>query len=531
MTLLSSLVAAWVADTRKNRPALNVFLIALAWLSCLAWMRPLALPDEGRYVGVAWEMLASRDFVTPTLDGMPFLHKPPLFYWLTALFLHIVGPHEIAARGASILAASAAVVAVYLTVSRWLGERCARIAALVLATQPLFFAAAQYANMDMLVAACISIAILLGAAAAIRFEAAVANRRELAGMYVALALGVLTKGLIGLVIPATVLFLWLGFVGQWRTLRSLFWLPGVMTAAVIVVPWFAATQWTHAEFFDYFFVVQQFRRFVGSGYNNVQPIWFYVPVLLVLTVPWSGWLLTAVRPPREARGAKPAVVSLMWIWVGTVFVFFSIPQSKLIGYILPALVPMAILVAHAVTPRFSRSGSALKWFRLSLGAAASVCIGAAVGFALAHPKSSRALAAAMAGEFAPGDGVLFVDDYSYDLAFYLRATVPAFVNTDWNPAEIQRHDNWRKELADAGAFAPTRARERLLDETQMLQAVCDGRIRWVIVKVDRSRSYPFLAQTLPFARDGEKAVWKLDKFDLALRKLAGCEAGGVKRSP
>jgi 4-amino-4-deoxy-L-arabinose transferase-like glycosyltransferase len=70
---------------------LIVFLAALVWLGGLAWMRPLALPDEGRYVEVAWEMFRSGDRITPTLDGLPFPHKPPLFYWITAAAMHLLG--------------------------------------------------------------------------------------------------------------------------------------------------------------------------------------------------------------------------------------------------------------------------------------------------------------------------------------------------------------------------------------------------------------------------------------------------------
>ena len=213
----------------------------------------------------------------------------------------------------------------------------------------------------------------------------------------------------------------------------------------------------------------------------------------------------------------------MWIWLGVVFVFFSAPQSKLIGYVLPALVPMAVLAAQAVAPRLSQDGSSLGWFRLSLGAAIGICVFASVGFAVSHPKSSRALAAAMATQFAPGDGVIFVDDYRYDLAFYLRTVLPALVTTDWDPRDVRRHDNWRKELADAGTFDPVLGKERLIDDAGFRQAVCGGRLRWVIAKTEQAKAYSFLAETPPLAKDGGGAVWHLDTNDPRFRSLAGCE--------
>jgi 4-amino-4-deoxy-L-arabinose transferase-like glycosyltransferase len=76
----------------------QVALIVLAWVGAFAWLRSLMLPDEGRYVGVAWEMVRSGDWVTPTLNGLPYFHKPPLFYWITASSLTLFGNVEWAAR-------------------------------------------------------------------------------------------------------------------------------------------------------------------------------------------------------------------------------------------------------------------------------------------------------------------------------------------------------------------------------------------------------------------------------------------------
>ena len=79
----------------------DALLVAAALFACFAataWMRPLMLPDEGRYVGVAWEMLRSGDWLTPTLNGLPFFHKPPLFYWLDIAAMHVFGQNEVAGR-------------------------------------------------------------------------------------------------------------------------------------------------------------------------------------------------------------------------------------------------------------------------------------------------------------------------------------------------------------------------------------------------------------------------------------------------
>src|SRR5215510_6402133 len=123
-------------------PHLPVRLVApmvFAWLAATAWMRPLALPDEGRYVGVAWEMVRSGNWLVPTLDTLPFFHKPPLFYWLTAAAISILGNNEWAARLPSLLSATGAVVGLFVFLRRWTDQATALTAVLVLATTPFFY--------------------------------------------------------------------------------------------------------------------------------------------------------------------------------------------------------------------------------------------------------------------------------------------------------------------------------------------------------------------------------------------------------
>src|ERR1035438_6688010 len=97
-------------------------LAAFVWLACSIGLRPLTLPEEGRYVGVAWEMLRSGQWLVPTEDGLPFFHKPPLFYWLTAASMQVFGVNVAAARLAPLLGASIGAAGLYLVAKRWAGE-------------------------------------------------------------------------------------------------------------------------------------------------------------------------------------------------------------------------------------------------------------------------------------------------------------------------------------------------------------------------------------------------------------------------
>lgn len=129
------MIAGW------NRKEAGWFLLALAWLALTLGVRPLALPDEGRYVSVAWEMLSSGNWLYPTLNGLPFFHKPPLFYWITASSLGMFGLHEWAARVAPLFGAGIAAFTLYGFVLRQKGTTVARWSLLILVTQP--FSSAQ----------------------------------------------------------------------------------------------------------------------------------------------------------------------------------------------------------------------------------------------------------------------------------------------------------------------------------------------------------------------------------------------------
>lgn len=502
---------------------LVVLAVALVWLGCTAWARPLFLPDEGRYVGVAWEMLRSGNWLTPTLDGLPYFHKPPLFYWLVATSMRLLGAAEWAARLVSVTAATLTVTALWRFLREWVDTRTAQLAAVVLATQPLFFVGAQFANLDMLVAACITLAVLLAAEAVWRREAGRPWRAVLAGAYLAMAAGVLAKGLIGLVLPMLVIGLWLASGRCWRALAGLLWWPGIVLSAGVMLPWFVAEQQRFPGFLHYFVVVQHLRRFAGSGFNGVQPVWFYVPVLLLFGLPWTAWLIGALRRPASFPAPqRPDLPRLMRVWIAVVVIFFSLPQSKLIGYILPALPPLAVLIAGRARPWLDRPA---RRYRVLATAAlsATLCLGVVGFFALNHPKSSRELARSIASMRLPGEGLAFVDGYVYDLPFYLRQVGPVFVVADdWRPAAVAQHDDWRRELADAGNFVDAAARARLLDPYGLREALCAGQVAWVIAPLDTASRQPMLAATAPVFAAGKRAAWHLDATRSATRAALKC---------
>lgn len=500
-------------DAPGRRGLIAVSLLLFAWFAATAWLRPLTLPDEGRYGSVAWEMLSSGRWGVPLLDGLPFFHKPPLFYWISAGAMQWFGVHPWVARMPSLLGATLAAAGLFAFTRRWSGAVHARGAVVVLATQPFFYVGAQFANLDMLVAGCISATVLLGAHAMLLVQQQAPYRAPLAAAYAMAALSVLAKGLIGIVLPGGVLIVWLLVARRPRLLLKLVWLPGLLVFVAVGLPWHWLMQLRYPGFFDYFVIYQHFQRFSTGEFNNRQPFWFYVPVLLLLTLPWSLALPAALRRPASEEARLP-LTSLMWSWAGVVVVFFSLPASKLVGYVLPALPPLAWLLARAL------SGTSLPASRLSKRAgtlavlAALVCVAVPVGVVLAHLPSQRALGLALRAERQPGEPVIFVRRPAYDVPFYARLEQPPMVLDDWNDPQIALRDDWRKELWDAGHFDPAAARTVLIGNGDLVARLCAAPAAWLVASAKQVKAQPEFRGAEQVATARDVALWKLPRAAL-----------------
>ena len=502
-----------------NKKDAGLFLLALAWLALTLGVRPLALPDEGRYVGVAWEMLNSGNWLYPTLDGLPFFHKPPLFYWITAGSLGVFGAHEWAVRLAPLLGAGIAAFTLYGFVLRQKGTTVARWSLLILVTQPFFFGGAQFANLDMLVAGLIATTILLAAEAALNAERGKPYKGMLASAYLGAALGVLAKGLIGAVLPGLVLVVWLAWNRRLVLMRQLAWLPGLALFLLVAAPWFVAMQLRFPDFLHYFFVYQQFQRFAEGGFNNPMPFWFYPPAVLLLILPWSWWLPAAwKRSGREAE-IKPTIRSLMWIWPVVIVGFFSIPSSKLVGYVLPVLPPLAYLIAEGLVRKWGDAPSPrlLKGFALVAGV---VCLSAIAANNAFNHKTNKGVSSLIVAQRQADEPVLFLRDQFFDMPFYLGLKGPVEIFDDWSPASAARTDNWRKVIADAGKFDPARASQLLIDHAQLERVVCSQPVSWLVARKGAEGEYPFLKQIAPLITHEQTVVWRLTRSEI--RSRGGC---------
>lgn len=443
---------------RRRPPAWSPLLLLAVWLVVLAGWRQVTLPDEGRYGGVAYEMLSDGRWATPTLFGLPYFHKPPLMYWIDRAAMALLGPTPLALRAAPLLGGWLLGWALWIEVRARRGLHDAPQALAWLAVLPLFYLGAQYANHDMLVAGWISLAVVSGR------RALGGERLQLGWLcaaWAAMALGLLSKGLIGIVLPGLVVLPPLLLQRRWRALGQALHPAGLAVFGAIALPWMALMQQRYPGFFDYFIVEQHFHRYTQARFNNAQPVWFFLAVLPLATLPASLRLLGALR-----RGGPD-----LW-WILVIVGFFSLPRSKLVGYVLPALVPTALLLAQAWR---GRRGARAAWL-----AGALLCAAAVPALVRWGAPDHRDIGEALHARLAPGDRVVLTGEPFFDLRLQARLDRPPAVLADWEALRQQGGDNWQRELLDAARFDPARGDEVLWTAGRLARERCGPGRLWLV---------------------------------------------------
>lgn len=306
--------------------------------------------DEPAYAGAAREMLETGDWITPRFNERLRFDKPALFYWLIGLSYRAFGISEFAVRCWSALAGVALVLLVAWAGRRWFGERAGVRSGLALATCMLTALLARAAVTDMLLALCVTAAVL----AALAALGGPAGRPGgwVALCWAAMALAVLVKGPIGLLIPALVLGGTALILGEGRlTLRRLVPWWGPVLFLVLALPWYGLVLAANGRaFIDGFLVKHHLSRYTGVVSSHAGPLVYYFPVLLVGFFPWSAFvpraLWGAALVARRRRAGTPAdrVVVACGIWAAAVFLFFSLAGTKLPSYLFPAFPALALLV-------------------------------------------------------------------------------------------------------------------------------------------------------------------------------------------
>lgn len=339
-----------MAGPRVSRRFWLVVILAMfagVWFGNLEY-RKLIKPDEGRYAEIAREMATSGDWVTPRLNDIKYFEKPALQYWATAAAYDLFGQHQWTARLWTALTGFLGILAVWFAGSRLFGRTAGLYGALVLGSSQLYVMLGHVNTLDM------GVTLFMGAGLmafllAQRAGVQVRERRNWMWLaWAALGLSVLSKGLIGMVLPGAVLVLYALIERDFSLWRRMHLLSGLAIFLAVTAPWFVAVSLANPEFAHFFFIHEHFERFLSKAHDRYEPWWNFIPILLLGMLPWLTSMFDALlRAWKQEAGKSEGAVKpqrFLLIWAVFIFVFFSASSSKLPSYILPIFPALALLI-------------------------------------------------------------------------------------------------------------------------------------------------------------------------------------------
>jgi 4-amino-4-deoxy-L-arabinose transferase-like glycosyltransferase len=324
------------------------FVLLVLYVCLFSGLSAIGLvgPDEPRYAAIARAMAETHDWVTPRLWGRPWFEKPVLYYWCAGIAMRVFGVGEFAARLPSALAGLLAVAATAWMALRSYGVATAWFALLMLPASVAMIGFSRSAGPDMLFAG------LLTAAMAIAYEILQKPRvgsalRILFGFFLGAA--VLAKGPAAVILAGGSILLWTAFTRQWRAPFRFLHPLVIAIFCATALPWYILCAMRNPDFLRIFIWQHNFERYVTPIFEHRQPFWFYGPILLLAIFPWvlfSVGVVSAAINNLKSRSFSDSPAIFFASWAAFTILFFSLSQSKLPGYILPAVPPIFVLLAN-----------------------------------------------------------------------------------------------------------------------------------------------------------------------------------------
>jgi 4-amino-4-deoxy-L-arabinose transferase len=322
----------------------------------LAYLLPLGshglwIPDETRYAQISQDMLLSGNWVSPHFMSLRYFEKPAAGYWMIAASQALFGQNLFGVRFASALSTGLSVLLCYLIARRmWNDPRKSFACALLYMSLTVIAGAAGYANLDPQFTFWVNLSLV-----ALWFALDSASRGQRligwAGLGFACGMGFLTKGFLAWLLPVLIALPWMLWQKRWREL--LVYGPlAIVVAIAVSLPWALAVHAQEPDYWRFFFWHEHIRRFAGDDAQHEAPWWYYLPLLVAFSLPWVALLPPALKQAWQTR--RQANIAFLLLWLLMPLLFFSLSNGKLPSYILPCLLPLALLLGHALADRLQR---------------------------------------------------------------------------------------------------------------------------------------------------------------------------------
>jgi 4-amino-4-deoxy-L-arabinose transferase len=328
-------------------------LPSLLGILLLAYLLPLSshglwIPDETRYAQISQGMLLSGDWVTPHFMSLRYFEKPAAGYWMIAAGQALFGQNLFGVRFASALSTGLSVILCFLIARRlWNEPRKSFACALLYMSLTVIAGAAGYANLDPQFTFWVNLSLV-----ALWFALDSARRGpRLIGWAVlglACGMGFLTKGFLAWLLPVLIALPFMIWQKRWRELL-IYGSMAIIVALAVSLPWALAVHAREPDYWRFFFWHEHIRRFAGDDAQHDAPWWFYLPLLVAFSLPWAALLPSALRQAWQTRGQ--AAIGFLLLWLLAPLLFFSLSNGKLPSYILPCLLPLALLLGHLLADR------------------------------------------------------------------------------------------------------------------------------------------------------------------------------------
>ena len=300
-------------------------------------------PDEGRFAQIGREMMAGGDFLVPRLNGIEQFYKPPLVYWLNAVGYRVLGISEWTARLPSALAFFGTIWLTGWMGWRLGGRKAGWLAALILASMLEPYALGRQITLDTTLTFWVTAAL----ACLVRVGTGAEVKKSGLLFFLCMGLGFLAKGPMAWVVPLTAALAWTWALRRQGQRLGLPWSKGLPLMLGVSLSWFVVVCWKFPELWKYFLGYELVERFASTTHGRSKPFWFFLPILVVGTIPWTGFLpglILAVRKKIRDRSLTPAQWALGAAVVIPFFIL-SCSGSKLLTYLLPLYPSLALALA------------------------------------------------------------------------------------------------------------------------------------------------------------------------------------------